>query len=79
MNKSDQSFTYYDIGEFKNCLGNPINAVPVRRKIGKQITDPRIQGGKPFDQMLVEFWHNGQWIRLNRSNAHTLYGAKPRN
>ena len=37
MNKSDQSFTYYDIGEFKNCLGNPINAVPVRRKIGKQI------------------------------------------
>lgn len=79
VDKSDTSFTYYDKGTYNNRHGIPINAVPLRRKIGKIITDPRINNGAPFDQVIVEFWYNNRWVKLNRKNSNILYGNKLHN
>lgn len=78
MDTSDKSFTYYPVGKWCNRHGVGVNALPVRRKIGVQLTDPRIQGGKPFDQVIVEFWYEGKWVKLSKKNAYALYGAKPK-
>ena len=74
MDTSDTSFTYYNIGEYKNTKGISINKLPVRRKLGNLCQNPKINLGIPFNLMIVEFWNNGKWTKLKRNNAFMLYG-----
>lgn len=76
VDTSDKSFNYYMQGEWKNAHGVGINAVPIRRKVAEMCSDPRVLNGVPFETFIVQFWHNGKWNHLTRSNAAIVYGSK---